>query len=476
MGFSVLDELPARERIVGEWQPPGLLRPRMPRFQNMLPVGSSMADIIARLRRRPALWVEFRSLVGEEITEAIVEDLLHAAPRNGFHWASLPAAEWIGKWIDREFSANPPRQADLRKALQLARCFCDAKTNAEGGYAALTAGRAALFLGLLFVGPDAEHLLDCGRVLILRVLDGEFLDDGGHRSCSPMWQALLVEGFLDCLNLAGAYPRRFPDPLAEHLRTRLPGLLGWLRRLTMPDGSLAYFHDTTLGVAAFPGELLRYAESLGIHAEHCQGHDGFVRLECRDSLVLFDANNGGLDSSQHDAMFSFNWSHKGRPLVGNPGISTWENEQVRQIESSAAGHPVLVVDGQRQSATGTLLRKARPASRIKLSTDHQTYVECEHDGYARLLNPVIHRRRIEVHEGFLRVSDSLEGKGRHRVRMWFPFRPKVTPRIVPDPQLQVAEVSSQYAAGLRVMMPTDGVECSWEGLCPVNFESILPAG
>ncbi len=470
-----MDPLPARERIVGEWRPPGLLRPRMPRYQNALQLGSSVDEIPSRLRRRPELWVEYQSLLGEELTEGAVELLLRQLSGDSSAWAAIASAEWIGNWIDREFTSRPARQSELRHALQLARNLLSDSPSLASGYSAVVVGKAALFLGLLFLGPHAERLLDVSESLLLGVLDREFLEDGGHRSCSPMWQALVVEGLLDCLNLSGAYPRRFPPLLLERLNSQVPGLLGWLRRVTQPDGSPAYFHDTTLGVSAFPGELVRYAESLGLSPDHRRGHDGIVRLECLDSLLLIDLNSAGLHPSQHDALFSFEWSHKGYRLVGNPGISTWEEDAVRQIELSAPGHSVLVVDGKPHSAPGGLLRKPRLARRVEFLTDHQTFIECVHDGYTRLSHPVHHRRRIEVHNDSLRVYDSLEGSGQHRVQMWFPFRPKVRPSIIPDPKMQSKCYASKFAAGFRTVVAAETVECAWEGNCPVSFITTLPA-
>lgn len=60
--------------------------------------------------------------------------------------------------------------------------------------------------------------------------------------------------------------------------------------MTHPDGQIAFFNDTTFGVAPDPCLLFDYAARLGIAAKEGKlDSSGYIRLETEQTVVLFDA-------------------------------------------------------------------------------------------------------------------------------------------------------------------------------------------
>ena len=84
------------------------------------------------------------------------------------------------------------------------------------------------------------------------------------------------------------------------------------------------------------------------------------------------------------------------------------------------------IDGEDQSESGgrfMWLRKANAACSMWRTCDEEDVFEGWHDGYLRLADPVMHRRRIHLLKTQRRivVEDTLQMKGRHAVELFFHF-------------------------------------------------------
>ncbi len=69
------------------------------------------------------------------------------------------------------------------------------------------------------------------------------------------------------------------------------------------------------------------------------------------------------------------------------------------------------------------LRKANAAGTTWRTSDEEDVFEGWHDGYLRLGDPVMHRRRVQLLKAQRRIviEDTLQMKGRHAVELFFHF-------------------------------------------------------
>ncbi|HYC36433.1 MAG TPA: alginate lyase family protein [Usitatibacter sp.] len=127
----------------------------------------------------------------------------------------------------------------------------------------------------------------------------------------------------------------------------------------------------------------------------------------------------------HADALSFTLSLGGVEMLVDPGTFAYHTEASwRAYFRGTAAHNTVRVDGYDQSQPGgnfMWLRKAR-VERLAWSSDAAAdVVEGRHDGYAKLPDPVIHRRRIELDKAarMIRVEDALEMRGEHDVEIFF---------------------------------------------------------
>ena len=128
----------------------------------------------------------------------------------------------------------------------------------------------------------------------------------------------------------------------------------------------------------------------------------------------------------HADLLSLQCSIFGEPLVVDPGTHSYGGDsRWRDFFRSTAAHSTVIVDRSSQAEpSGSIGWRRRP--RVRLREWHSTadvdFLDAEHDGYAALPLPVIHRRRvIFIKPSYWIVVDDLSGVGRHDVDLTFQF-------------------------------------------------------
>jgi heparinase II/III-like protein len=127
----------------------------------------------------------------------------------------------------------------------------------------------------------------------------------------------------------------------------------------------------------------------------------------------------------HADALSFTFSVGGVELLIDPGTFAYHTDpEWRAYFRGTSAHNTLRVDGLDQSQPGgnfMWLRKARVERTAWQTSADQDCVEGRHDGYARLPDPVVHRRRIALDKRSrtVRIEDRLEMKGEHAIELFF---------------------------------------------------------
>jgi uncharacterized heparinase superfamily protein len=391
-------------------------------------------------------------------------------PGHGAGWEPYPLSLRMVNWIKWLLGGQAPSE----RMLASLRCQADwLSRSLEYHLLAnhlFVNAKALAFAGAFF---QANAWLGKGLEILRRQVPEQVLSDGGHFERSPMYHSLILEDVLDLVNLGKAYPGLIPDWTEPAGR-----MLGWLRQMLHQDGRISFFNDATFGVAPEPGELFGYGERLGVAEKAVPLSDsGYIRLETDTTAVLFDAAPIGPDyqpGHAHADTLSFELSHRGRRLLVNSGISTYQNGPERQFQRGTAAHNTLRVDALDQSEVWHAFRVARRARPIDVRTDHRHYAEAAHDGYRRLANPVTHTRRIELADRCLTLTDHLEGQGIHGLEVFFHLYPGVSIDIRLDPRLSPAVEDTFFYPRFEQAVPNRTVVGRYRGPCPVTFRTGIP--
>jgi hypothetical protein len=152
-----------------------------------------------------------------------------------------------------------------------------------------------------------------------------------------------------------------------------------------------------------------------------------------EMVVVFDAGPIGfapLYAHGHADALSFWLSYGGREFFIDPGTFCYTTPAAwRSYFRGTGAHNTLRIDRKDQSLTaGPFLWRHVAHCRAEYFEENEEFVEVEgfHDGYRRLVDPVIHRRRMRLYKKSRRllITDHLDCCGDHEVELFFHFNEK----------------------------------------------------
>jgi hypothetical protein len=129
----------------------------------------------------------------------------------------------------------------------------------------------------------------------------------------------------------------------------------------------------------------------------------------------------------HADALSFTLSVGGDAFLIDPGTYAYHTQKPwRDYFRGTSAHNTVRVDGLDQSVSGgnfLWLQKANAACEVWEPGDDTDVFQGTHDGYARLVDPVIHRRRITLQKKrrLLLIDDTIECVGSHRIELFWHF-------------------------------------------------------
>lgn len=411
------------------------------------------------------------------------------SPGKGTGWEPYPTSLRIVNWVKWALAGNALDDATIHSlAVQTRWLTCRMEWHLLGNHLFSNA-KSLVFAGLFFDGPEAADWLSKGAKILAQEIPEQILSDGGQFELSPMYHAIAVEDFLDLVNIARTFGR---DDLAESWGVQMPAMLDWLAAMTHPDGDVAFFNDTAMGIAPPNNQLQAYAGRLGFAAPrhlpalHHMPASGYVRLTRGPAVLIADLARIGPDylpGHAHADTLSFELSLHGRRLILNSGTSVYGLGPERLRQRSTAAHSTVVIDGQDSSEVWSGFRVGRRARPFDVSlSDEGTVliVAGAHDGYRHISGSPIHRRVWELRDTGLTVIDTIEGSGEHRAVALFYLSPGL--HVVP-----VCNGDGAIQDDLGIMMATvaitggtvEAVPSSWHpqfGLSMPNYAIRICAG
>lgn len=133
----------------------------------------------------------------------------------------------------------------------------------------------------------------------------------------------------------------------------------------------------------------------------------------------------------HADALSFTLSLGGEEMLVDPGTYAYHTQpEWRAYFRGTAAHNTVRIDGRDQSEPGgsfMWLRKARARVALWATSTERDVLHASHDGYCRLPDPVLHRRRIALDKPGRRIviHDCLDMRGTHDVEIFLHAAPEV---------------------------------------------------
>ncbi len=309
------------------------------------------------------------------------------------------------------------------------------------------------------------------RLIIDSQLKEQIMSDGAHYELSPMYHCIILERLLDCYNLLHNVDDSFFDDLTnlrKLLSEKASVMLAWLDAIVTKDDSIPLLNDSANGVALSPGVLREYALQLGVQWNRgVLGDSGYRHVVHPDYEAILDMAPLGvsynLGHAHADSSTFLIWA-KGRELLVDTGISTYNAGCRRDYERSTRAHNTVVIDSENSSKVWGAFRCAQRANLV-VEDDGPECFTLWHDGYSD--KGICYRRSFLCKNDTMEVIDVVEGNVSSIADAYFHLSPDVkiisveNNRVVTDRavfifngQASIQLIKEEIAKEYNVLQPT----------------------
>ena len=269
-----------------------------------------------------------------------------------------------------------------------------------------------------------EELYNKSYDLLISELNEQVLKDGAHFELSPMYHQIILSRLLDSIQLIKLNSAWKKDDLISFLEKKASLMISWLQNITYRNGKIPMVNDATFDVAQSSTQLFSYVKKLGITNQKIPLSDsGYRKITSNNYELFIDVGNIGAEyqpAHAHSDTFNFEFLYKGRPIIIDTGISTYEKNSTRQLERSTESHNTIRVDGKDSSEVWGGFRVARRAKIISF-IENENNIAATHDGYRRI--GVFHTRKFNKLSQKLIIKDVIDSKKRHQIESFLHFHP-----------------------------------------------------
>ncbi|WP_335965918.1 alginate lyase family protein [Galbibacter sp. PAP.153] len=286
---------------------------------------------------------------------------------------------------------------------------------------------------------ENEEFYFLAKKIIQEELEEQILVDGAHFELSPMYHQILLRRLLDCIQLVKNNAWEI-DNLLPLLKNKAEIMLSWLETITYKDGSIPMVNDSTYNIAPRSEQLFCYASSLGLNwSTILLTESGYRKFSNSKYELFIDVGNIGpkyQPGHAHSDTFNFELYVNKMPLIVDTGISTYEKNDIRQIQRSTSSHNTVVVNEMNQSQVWGGFRVGNRANIISLMEEHN-FVEASHNGYIKI--GVIHKRSFSFKKDNISIKDFLIGPDKYKSYAYLHFHPNIENIILDDKSIYIED-------------------------------------
>ena len=303
-------------------------------------------------------------------------------------------------------------------------------------------GKGLFFAGAYLGCADSNKWFDIGKKILLEEAGEQILNDGGHYEKSPMYHSILVEDYLDVINLMASNSLSFTADEFSFLSAKTKKALSFLNTILMPDKDIPLFNDSAFKITPHPDEIFKYAQRvIGYEQPEINNKNeitalvdsGYFIIRNNDCMGVIDCGSISPDyqpGHTHCDLLSYELAIHGHRVVVDSGLHDYESSQDRIYSRSTKAHNTIEIDAKEQSEVWGQFRVARRAEVIaaRLYNDEKigNIFEGSYKPYwSSSADNIVHSRKITNKDNKWIISDGVSGSGNHSVKNYIHLHPDI---------------------------------------------------
>jgi hypothetical protein len=287
------------------------------------------------------------------------------------------------------------------------------------------------------------------RRILYKELEEQILSDGAHFELSTMYHQIILYKLLDSIQLMSNNENWKQDNfLLDFLKNKARNMLGWIDAISYDDGSLPALNDSAKNCLDVKQSFFDYAKKINLNCSEINlKESGYRRWNNDKFQILIDVGQIGasyIPGHAHADTLNFELIYNDKPIIVDPGISTYENNETRFLEKSTDFHNTLKIDNKNSSEIWNNFRVAERANISELIED-KFYIKASHDGYRKY--GLTHSRIFNLLNNKFIIKDIIDSnKNDNFIESFLHFHPDCEVSII-DNTIRVNDEIIIYLTG-----------------------------
>lgn len=301
--------------------------------------------------------------------------------------------------------------------------------------------------------PTEKKLVNKAMKLLKEQLDEQILKDGAHYERSFMYHQIILGRLLESISISEANPYDWNKNILGLLRKKAELMLSWMITISYGGKIFPRFNDSIEGVSHGTSELIELSKKLNLFPiEYINLSDSGYRVLIENDFQI-TANIGSITPTyqpghSHADSLSFTFHVNDKPIIVDPGISTYENSYTRKRQRSTFMHNTVSIADKNNNEVWSKFRVGRMA-KVAIIKNCKYIVEASHTGYKHIKS--YHRRRWEVKKDIILISDKIHTPKSIVAKLCLHFHPKCEIRheeenkIIVNEKIQIVINKDSYS-------------------------------
>lgn len=274
--------------------------------------------------------------------------------------------------------------------------------------------------GKLFLGIDDFYY----KKLLKNEIDIQF-QKYIHYEKTPSYHNLLVEQLI----IYSLVKRICKNKVEKKFLIFIEKLISTSKNLSHPDDKLAFFNDTNYESLDYKHlkflfeknfkKTLYLKDQMQKSYPSLQNKNIFLITKCCGPEPKFNPGHSHADS------LSFEISVKGKRLLINKGVSTYEKNSLRILQRSTESHNTVKIDDKNSSEVWSSFRVGKKSQVFDIKINKiNNCISAYHNGYSSFFKKISHIRTWRLRGNSLSIDDKILGNFK-KFQIFFHFYPNV---------------------------------------------------
>ncbi|WP_234571736.1 heparinase II/III domain-containing protein [Rhodohalobacter sp. 614A] len=249
-----------------------------------------------------------------------------------------------------------------------------------------------------------QKWVQMAKSILAEQIPEQILQDGAHFERSPMYHLIMLFRFLEAI---------YYLPPGSKLSTQIYQLsgkmLGWIEQMSFSNGDLAHFNDSTKGQSYSKDEIFTMATACNLKEipNIDLSDSGYRKFSNRNFELTIDAEGiepSYLPAHAHADSLSFILQVQNKPVITDPGVSTYNTGERRNWERSTQAHNTVTFNGEDTADVWSRFRVGRrPTVAIQNQTSSGIEILLKHK--LKSGKDFHHKRNFTVDKDFIEIKD-----------------------------------------------------------------------